>query len=589
MGDDRARYRVLTDAVRRDPADRDAHLALARHHMAFGRADLAMASLLTVRRLAPDHPKVGDMIAHCLGRLRLPPPVQLYDEILARLTAGDIDDMRIAAVAGRMLARRHGLGPETVPAATPDDATCSALAADPLFRRFLDRCANVHPVIERAMVRLRRRCCLNDGLTADDQGENQREPLPLEARISLAAGLLNSDYAAAWTDDEQVALDARIARVDARAAELGDVALTDDLVAIAMYRMPPMAAMAELATRPALPDPARRRFLAVFHDEPMAITAQRIPALRPVTDPLSLRVRAQYESWPYPRWRGLRPIRRRRLAEVLARTLGTPVTGTPTHAAIAALPDDPDILIAGGGTGRHTIHTARRYQHRSVTAIDLSAASLAYAAHKAGLHGCDDVAMLRADLFDLTSERLEAAGRPGRFHLIEAVGVLHHTADPLAAWRRLRDLLHPGGWMKIGLYSATARRDLLAARLWLARHGWRGDAASMRRFRRDLLDGRLDPALAHLVTCGDFYNLNHLRDLLFHEQEVLFTVPMIAAHLDALGLSFAGLSLPESDVMPRYRAMFPNDPAGANLENWAAFERRNPKTFIEMYHIWCHD
>ena len=43
---------------------------------------------------------------------------------------------------------------------------------------------------------------------------------------------------------------------------------------------------------------------------------------------------------------------------------------------------NPKILIAGCGTGQHSIMTAKRYKNSNVTAIDLSIASIAYAKRK---------------------------------------------------------------------------------------------------------------------------------------------------------------------------------------------------------------
>ncbi len=55
---------------------------------------------------------------------------------------------------------------------------------------------------------------------------------------------------------------------------------------------------------------------------------------------------------------------------------------------------------------------------------------------------------------------LELGSLDRRFDLIESIGVLHHLADPFAGWRVLLSLLRPGGVMKLGFYSAVARRDL---------------------------------------------------------------------------------------------------------------------------------
>src|SRR3989338_8516117 len=71
--------------------------------------------------------------------------------------------------------------------------------------------------------------------------------------------------------------------------------------------------------------------------------------------------------------------------------------------------------------------------------------------------GLTSVEYAQADLLKLGS--LERS-----FDVIESVGVLHHLADPWAGWQVLLSLLHPGGFMELGFYSAAARRNIV--RIW---------------------------------------------------------------------------------------------------------------------------
>ncbi|WP_449221209.1 class I SAM-dependent methyltransferase [Tistrella mobilis] len=222
---------------------------------------------------------------------------------------------------------------------------------------------------------------------------------------------------------------------------------------------------------------------------------------------------------------------------------------------------------------------------RSLLAIDLSHNSLAYAAVKMRELGlADRIRFARADILDLP-----ALLPPASFDLIEAVGVLHHMADPFRDWQVLRDLLRPGGWMRIGLYSRTARRTVTRARAWLAEQNRGKTPAEIRRFRQELVAGRLDPALEPLKAFGDIHNLYHLRDLLFHEQELTFTPAMIRDHLDRLGLTFAGFSTGRPEILHTYRHRFPEDPTATDLNRWAAFEADHPDAFLGMYQFWCYD
>jgi SAM-dependent methyltransferase len=233
-----------------------------------------------------------------------------------------------------------------------------------------------------------------------------------------------------------------------------------------------------------------------------------------------------------------------------------------------------DILIAGCGSGEHSIGTARRFHGAKVLAIDLSLSSLAYAQRKTRELGLPNIEYAQADVLALGS-----IGRP--FDLIEASGVLHHLSDPAAGWRELLKLLRPGGLMRVGLYSELARADIVAGRKFIAERGFDATAAGIRRCRQEVLAPL--PALARFP---DFFSISGCRDLLFHVQEHRFTIPRIKEFLDGERLAFLGFEL-HAAALQDYRMRYPNDRATTDLECWDAFERERPKTFAGMYQFWC--
>ena len=125
--------------------------------------------------------------------------------------------------------------------------------------------------------------------------------------------------------------------------------------------------------------------------------------------------------------RSSRPSAPRSLGRDLARWF-------PHLASPEALEGPVDVLVPGCGTGRHPLGVALRYPQARVLAVDLSRSSLAYAKRMAGELGVENVEFLQGDLLDLP--RL---GR--RFHYVTCVGVIHHMADPLAAWRVLTEVM----------------------------------------------------------------------------------------------------------------------------------------------------
>ena len=176
----------------------------------------------------------------------------------------------------------------------------------------------------------------------------------------------------------------------------------------------------------------------------------------------------------------------------------------------------------------------------------------------------------------------DGAGRS--FDVIEASGVLHHLADPMAAWRRLVSMLAPGGVMNVGLYSELARADVVRARQFVAARGHAATADGIRQCRQEMMaaDDALLTAAWHRA---DFFSLSGCRDLLFHVQEHRTTLPQIEAFIADAGLAFLGFDA-ENVLLAQYAARFPADTAKTDLASWHRFEIENPRSFAAMYQFW---
>jgi len=241
-----------------------------------------------------------------------------------------------------------------------------------------------------------------------------------------------------------------------------------------------------------------------------------------------------------------------------------------------------DVLIAGCGTGRQAIVAALGYgQPLHLTAIDLSAASLAYASRMARRYGADSVDFVQADLLDLDLLRQD-------FDVIEAVGVLHHLAEPLAGWQALVRRLRPGGLMNVAIYSERGRQDVVAARSAIASLGLAPTPEGIRRLRRMVLDAPADARdwRATVRRFTDFFTLSGCRDLLFNVLEHRFTPLALRSMLNELDLELLSVDVPMA-VLARYRARFPDDPAGLDLAGWDRFEADDPAIFSGMIGLWC--
>lgn len=298
-----------------------------------------------------------------------------------------------------------------------------------------------------------------------------------------------------------------------------------------------------------------------------------MPRLTPISGGVTAEVREQYEESPYPRW-----VRLRTPPNVLANI------DEQIRLQFPAAPFRPvghgdllEVLEAGCGTGRHALEFAQSYRGARVLAVDLSLASLASAKRKIPAALSGSIEFAQADILLIGS-----IGRS--FDLINTGGVLHHMGDPLAGWRELIKLLKPNGLMQVGLYSAYARREVVAIRKRIAERGYRPTLDDIRRCRQELIDG---PERFRFMGLNDFFSTSDCRDLLFHVHERQFTIPEIKAFLAENDMRFIGFHFRSSEEHNHYRNLFAR--AGwsfSDLDRWDAFERQHPDVFIAMYNFW---
>ena len=309
-------------------------------------------------------------------------------------------------------------------------------------------------------------------------------------------------------------------------------------------------------------------------EEPYAerAIAAEIPMLEEISDDVSCKVRAQYEENPYPRWVKLGiPKKPKSISEICAEV------NLDLHSESIKNVTAPAILIAGCGTGQHSIITASRFSGCQVTAVDLSLASLAYAQRKSNELRLNNIDYLQADILQLHQIGKE-------FDIIESAGVLHHMDEPMAGWRVLTDLLKPGGLMTIGLYSELARQHIVEVRKEITALKLGTSESDIKKFRQSLVESN-DKNHQLLTTSSDFFSISTLRDLIFHVQEHRFTLPQIKNSLDELGLKFCGFDVQGIDS--RFREFHGEASDICDLVLWHEFEESNPHAFTSMYQFCC--
>ena len=440
----------------------------------------------------------------------------------------------------------------------------SAICADPLLRALMESAPICDIDLERFLTCARREM-LDDALaTAPDQAI---EPALFAFRCALARQSFLNEYVPPLDDQEAGKVAQLRQRLsDALAAQTEPPSLW--LAALGAYE--PLHTLPLAQTLNAKTGSVKGLIDQQVSEplEEMRLRAT-IRALTPIDDAISLAVRDQYEHNPYPRWAKLPLPAEPDTIEGALRAL------FPSLPAGSATRDGCDVLIAGCGTGHCAIEAARRYRGARVLAVDLSLTSLGYAMRKTRELAITNIDYAQADIL-----KLGALGQT--FDVIEAGGVLHHLDDPFAGWRVLVDLLRPGGFMYLGLYSALGRKHIVNVRSLIAERGYRSSPEDIRRFREQLVAEGERPDIGRLWQSPDFYNMSGCRDLCFHVQEHRLTIPQIKTFLDDNGLTFIGFVV-DPRSQNEVESQFPHD---SELDRWNRYETEHQNMFSGQYHFW---
>ncbi|MGA8495576.1 MAG: methyltransferase domain-containing protein [Xanthobacteraceae bacterium] len=530
-GRNKLAVKLLSQALELDRTDAVAHDNIAIAYQALGRMDEAVAHFIHAMALGLRDPEI----------------------LVKQSTAVRAPLKRLAEAWPRQIRLGELLGAQGA----------SAIAREAMLLALL-RSKVVHDLeLERLLTAIRRGL-LQHAIDADPQPIDEDG---LEIFCALAQQCFLNEYVFALGDVEQAELLQVRDRIVAALAVGTEIAPLDLIVTASYLPLQRLPGAPSLLAR-AWPD-AIERLLTQQIREPLEEEADRknVAALTPIDDAVSLRVQNQYEESPYPRWAAVPQIEPTTVVHFLRDRLNiVPLSWPQSTVGV-------DILIAGCGTGSHSIDSALRFPKARILAIDISRASLAYARRKTRALGLTNIEYGQADI-------LKLASLSRRFDVIETVGVLHHLADPAAGWRALLSLLRPHGLMLVGLYSATARQSLAAARAFIAERGYRATADDIRACRQDLIQRSGMPPFR------DFSSTSGCRDLLFNVMEHQFTIPQIDEFLDENHLTFLGFEQLPPDVLRQFQQQFPDAGAMRDLGSWHAFEQANPLTFGNMYFFW---
>ncbi|MFY9818592.1 MAG: methyltransferase [Pseudolabrys sp.] len=533
-----------------------------------GKLDDAARSYKRVVGLNPDHTEAHNNLArvfHAQGKAKdasvfyahalalMPQLFQQYSGIRGTLTSllPQLDE----ALRRQMAAWPKRLGESEL----FGEAGLAAIADNPLLLVLLQSTPIRDVAFERLLTALR--ASLASAATA---GKPVADPI-LGFACALARQCFINEYVFATTPDEDVQLE------DLRRARSGASPSAMQIAALAMYAplhtLPSASVLLERKWNPLI-DAVLTQQLR----EPAQELQLRdlIPRLTQIEDEVSQRVRQQYEENPYPRWVHIAGQVAPMPIDQYLRDQFPTAAFTPLGKTSAL-----DMLIAGCGTGQVAIGSVQKHEGAQALAIDLSLTSLCYARRKTPAELASRIDYAQADILKLGS--IDRS-----FDVIDACGVLHHMADPLAGWRILLSLLRPGGLMHLAFYSDVGRGDVAAARMFIAERKFGATPHDIRRCRQELLA----TPLASVTRFTDFFTTSECRDLLFHVHEARVTIPVIKDFIRENGLKFIGFEF-DLPVLMRQRAQFAA--AGwslADLDRWQEVETKYPDTFSGMYQFW---
>ncbi|MGV0026820.1 class I SAM-dependent methyltransferase [Phormidesmis priestleyi] len=218
---------------------------------------------------------------------------------------------------------------------------------------------------------------------------------------------------------------------------------------------------------------------------------------------------------------------------------------------------DIRILDAGCGTGVGTEYLVHLNPQAQVTGIDLSSGTLAVARERCQRSGADRVDFHHLSLYD-------ANQLPGKFDLINCVGVLHHLPDPIRGIQSLATKLAPGGLMHIFVYAELGRWEikLMQQAIALLQGKKRGDYRDGVQVGRQIFETL--PENNRLVQREqERWSMENQRDECFadmyvHPQEIDYNIETLFQLIDASGLKFLGFSNPRQWTLDRLLAQNPD-------------------------------
>ena len=439
----------------------------------------------------------------------------------------------------------------------------SVLLETPLFLKIIELCPIPNIIFEIFLRRLRKTFLLHDSLETSNDNY-------LAIQCSLALHCFTNEYIYGEDKEETQKLK-QLEQFVSDVVSEGASMPWRHIACIASYR--PLHKY-NWSRNLKVPVPMTNLFLRQVHHIDYELSLRgSIPSIDLITEGTSVAVKDQYEDNPYPRWVNIGILQKSMTISEITNLTGIRVL---SHGSDPS--NQSNVLVAGCGTGQHSIEAAVRYANSNITAIDLSLSSLSFALRQTRELNIENINYLHGDILDLTSWE-------NTFDVIETTGVLHHMSDPMSGWRILKRCLKPKGLMRVGLYSGLARAGLAEVREKMGELERPITNQKIYDYRNKVLD-RAGLEFEKLARYPDFFSTSELRDLLFHVQEHTFTLIEIKNMLNELDLVFCGFETVDEKTKEAVSVGGGDSESLFSLDAWHNFEQLNPHYFSGMYTFW---
>ena len=223
----------------------------------------------------------------------------------------------------------------------------------------------------------------------------KHNPETLTFQIAIASQCFINEYLYDQTDEEIEALKDLETLVESKLIN-GQQPSPTELACLASYKPLHEYSWCHLLSMPVELEALQRR--QILEPEKEKQLRSTIPILQEIKNEVSCKVREQYEQNPYPRWVNRQFPNIPKPISTITKEFNLRILNHDIEKV-----DRPQILIAGCGTGQHSITTATNFKNCDVLAIDLSLSSVAYAKRKTEELGISNIEYMQADILDLSS------------------------------------------------------------------------------------------------------------------------------------------------------------------------------------------